>query len=122
MNGIQRLQAELKEAREQLVKEGPLNAERLTLDELLTELEKWKSVAGGNTCVSFECLCFGASSLWHQTHRENFRKIDRKPELLSRWIKEHCGSVNEDFPKQVLDVLCELKTANEALRSELAWR
>ena len=63
---------------------GPLNAERWTLDELLAELNKWKDIAGGKTCVSFECLCFGASSLWHQTHRENFRSVDRKPDALSR--------------------------------------
>lgn len=92
-----------------LAKEGPLNTERWTLDELLTELEKWKRVASGRTCVSFENLCYGASSLWHQSHRENFRKVDRKPEALSRWILQHCGSVRQDFPEQVLEVLTQLK-------------
>lgn len=99
---------------------GPLNAERLTLDELLVELNKWKKIASGRTCVSFECLCFGASSLWHQTHRENFRAVDRQPEALSRWILQNEGSVAADFPKQVLEVLKRLKSRVSELESHLA--
>ena len=92
-------------------KEGPLNAERWTLDQLLKQLERWKQIAGGSTCVSFENLCYGASSLWHQTHRENFRAIDRKPDALSEWVLEHAGSVKADFPAQVLDILKRLHKA-----------
>lgn len=84
---------------------GPLNAERWTLDQLIAELHKWKDVMSGATCVSFENLCCGASSLWHQTHRENFRKIDRKPADLSRWVLHNVGGVKQDFPAQVLSVL-----------------
>ena len=94
---------------------GPLNAERWTLDELLVELNKWKDQASGKTCVSFECLCFGASSLWHQTHRENFRAIDRKPEALSRWVLQNQGSVKQDFPLQVLELLVSLDRKNKIL-------
>jgi hypothetical protein len=96
------------------VKEGPLNSERWTLGELIAELEKWRELASGKTCVSFENLCFGASSLWHQTHRDNFRKVDRKPEALSRWILATEGHVTEDFPKQVLEVLQRLSAATSA--------
>jgi hypothetical protein len=92
-----------------LVKEGPLNAERWALDKLLEQLEQWKRIASGRTCVSFENLCFGASSLWHQTHRENFRAIDRKPDELSRWVLEHERCVMQDFPAQVLEVLERLR-------------
>lgn len=99
---------------------GPLNAERWTLDELLVELNKWKNIASGKTCVSFECLCFGASSLWHQTHRENFRAVDRKPEALSRWILQNEGSVAADFPEQVLKVLKRLRARVAELESHLA--
>ena len=88
---------------------GPLDSERCTLDELLEVLSRWKAVASGGTCVSFQNLCYGASSLWHQTHRENFRKVDRKPEALSRWVLEHAGSVHDDFPAQVLSILVSLK-------------
>ena len=84
---------------------GPISSERMTLDELLVQLEKWKTILSGQTCVSFESLCVGSSSLWHQTHRENFRKIDRKPEALSRWVLEQTGSVQDDFPAQVLGLL-----------------
>ena len=89
--------------------EGPLNADRWTLDELLTVLEKWKTIASGDTCVSFEKLCYGASSLWHQTHRDNFRAVDRKPDELSRWVLEYAKVVREDFPEQVLEILVDLK-------------
>jgi hypothetical protein len=99
---IARLKEELAAAKAQ---GGPIDAERMTLDELLEVLAKWKAVASGSTCVSFECLCFGASSLWHQTHRENFRKVDRKPKDLSRWVLKHDGSVRDDFPAQVLGIL-----------------
>ncbi len=84
---------------------GPLNSERWTLEALIEQLEKWRAIASGRTCVSFESLCFGASSLWHQTHRENFRAIDRKPEALSRWILDREKSVSSDFPQQVLTLL-----------------
>lgn len=117
---IAKLFADAPEMQKQLIKEGPLNSERWTLDELLAELAKWKSLASGRTCVSFESLCFGASSLWHQTHRENFRAVDRKPELLSRWVLESEGSVREDFPEQVLGILVRLsdkiKTDAEYIR------
>lgn len=101
-------------------KEGPLNTERWTLDALLTELEKWKQVASGKTCVSFENLCFGASSLWHQTHRDNFRKVDRKPEELSRWVLDNYGGVQDDFPKQVLEILTTLRARVSSLTTELS--
>jgi hypothetical protein len=97
---------------------GPISSERWTLDELIAELERWRSIASGKTCVSFVNLCFGSSSLWHQTHRENFRKIDNKPEALSRWVLEHERSVRNDFPAQVLDILQRLK-AEQSKESEL---
>ena len=105
-------------------KAGPLNCERMTLDELLVELNKWKEIAGGRTCVSFTCLCIGAASLWHQTHRQNFRAIDRAPEALSRWVLAHEGGVRMDFPEQVLELLVrmddELKTKDAQYRTLLA--
>lgn len=101
-------------------KEGPLNAERMTLDELLEILAKWKAVASGKTCVSFENICYGASSLWHQTHRENFRKIASRPEALSRWVLEHASCVMEDFPAQVLCILEELKQQVGSAEAERA--
>ena len=90
-------------------KGGPLNAEGWTLDELLEKLTAWKNLASGKTCVSFENLCYGASSLWHQTHRENFRKVDRKPDSLSKWVLNHEGHVDDDFPAQVLAILTRLQ-------------
>lgn len=100
---------------------GPLNAERWTLDELIVKLEEWRKIASGRTCVSFESLCYGASSLWHQTHRENFRAVDRKPEELSGWVLTQFGTVHaDDFPAQVLGILkaqqdeiARLKEANK---------
>ncbi len=97
-------------------KEGPFNTERMTLDELLELLAKWKAVASGKTCVSVENLCYGASSLWHQTHRKNFRLVDRKPEELSRWVLEYSGSVCESFPEQVLAILKQQHKAAEVAR------
>ncbi len=99
---------------------GPVSSERMTLNELIEELEKWKKIASGKTCVSFENLCYGASSLWHQTHRDNFRKIDRKPEALSRWILSHDGCVKDDFPAQVLSILEKFQVERDALAAELA--
>ena len=105
---------------------GPVSEKRITLDELLEVLAKWKAVASGKTCVSFENLSYGASSLWHQTHRENFRKVDRRPEDLSRWVLSYAGFVNDDFPEQVLGILGDLRAnrdrlgeACEAARREL---
>lgn len=95
---------------------GPISAEFWRLDELIAQLEKWKRVASGQTCVSFECLCYGASSLWHKTHRDNFRKIDRKPEELSRWVLDNANGVYDDFPKQVLGILQNQKAEIEKLR------
>ena len=92
---------------------------RMTLDELLAELNKWKEVASGKTCVSFECLCYGASSLWHQTHRENFRKVDCKPEALSKWVLDHAGVVRQDFPAQVLELLVRLQAENDRLTANV---
>lgn len=115
LDEIERLMAELTEF---TTKEGPLNAERWTLDQLLTELEKWKVVASGKTCVSFENLCYGASSLWHKIHRENFRLVDRKPEALSRWVLNHAKCVMEDFPTQVLEILTKQQSEIERLRAE----
>lgn len=100
----------------ELVQGGPISAEFWRLDELIAQLEKWKRVASGQTCVSFECLCYGASSLWHKTHRENFRKIDRKPEELSRWVLDNANGVYDDFPKQVLGILQNQKAEIEKLR------
>lgn len=98
---------------------GPISSERWTLDELITELEKWKLVASGKTCVSFENICYGASSLWHQTHRENFRAVDRKPEELSRWVLKYANFVHEDFPGQVLRILESLLAENERLKQTI---
>lgn len=103
--------------REQAEQGGPISEESITLDELLNVLAEWKAVASGRTCVSFENLSYGASSLWHQTHRENFRKIDRKPEALSRWMLDQCGSVNDDFPAQVLALLQEQQAQVAAERA-----
>lgn len=119
------LREQLAEAKRDLAeftaKEGPLNAEHCTLDELLEQLAKWKVIASGRTCVSFQNLSYGASSLWHQTHRENFRKVDRKPEALSRWVLEHCNWVKKDFPAQVLEILAkqteQLAAVHTALNS-----
>ena len=120
---IEKHEAELSELKNRLeeftAKEGPLNSESMTLDELLVVLEKWKTIASGRTCVSFVQLCYGASSLWHQTHRENFRSIDRRPEELSRFVLETYGSVMQEFPQQVLDILINLQAENTRLRSEL---
>lgn len=99
---------------------GPISSERWTLDELLAELAKWKTVASGKTCVSFENICYGASSLWHQTHRENFRAVDRKPEELSRWVLKYANCVMEDFPAQVLQMLESLAAENERLKTVAA--
>ena len=101
------------------VKEGPLNSERWTLDELLVKLNEWKAIASGKTCVSFECLCFGASYLWHQTHRDNFRKIDSKPEALSRWILDSEQGVHKDFATQVLSVLERQHAEIESLKQKV---
>lgn len=110
-----------KQLAELQAKEGPLNSERLTLDELIAKLNEFRAIAGGKTCVSFECLLMGSSSLWHQTHRSNFRKVDRNPEALSRWILEHSGSLKADFPAQVLEVLIDLKErANDPAPEETA--
>ncbi len=110
------LLSEVKSLRKQLAeftaKEGPLNAECWTLDKLLESLEKWKQIASGKTCISVENLCYGASSLWHQTHRENFRKVNRKPKALSEWVLQNYGSVRSDFPKQVLEILEKQKEYN----------
>ena len=114
MNEIEQLQKQLAELQ---VKEGPLNAERWTLDALIAKLEEWKAVASGKTCVSFENLCFGASSLWLQTHRENFRAVDMKPEALSSWILDTEGSVRNDCPAQVLEVLIRLTEETRQLRT-----
>jgi hypothetical protein len=114
------VERENKQLREQVAQGGPLNAERWTLDELLAQLEQWKGVASGQTCVSFANLCYGASSLWHQTHRENFRRIDRQPEALSRWVLEFDGSIKEDFPAQVLALLERFFTERNDLRTQLA--
>lgn len=100
-------------------KEGPLNAESWRLDELIAQLEKWRKVASGRTCVSFETLCFGASSLWHQTHRQNYRKVEERPDVLSKWVLEHENVLNADFPKQVLDLLTKLDADNKAMRDEI---
>ena len=120
---IEKHETELSELKklfdEFMVKEGPLNSESMTLDELLVVLGKWKGIASGRTCVSFVQLCYGASSLWHQTHRDNFRSIDRKPEELSRFVLETYGSVMQEFPQQVLDILINLQAENTRLRSEL---
>lgn len=97
---------------------GPISSERWTLDELLVELNRWKAVASGRTCVSFESLCYGASSLWHQTHRENFRKIDCKPDQLSRWVLKQENEVRTDFPAQVLSILERQAAELTALRKE----
>ena len=102
---LDKAQRERDELKQQVACGGPLNTERWTLDELLDELIKAKAVASGRTCVSFENLCWGSSSLWHQTHRENFRKIDRKPEELSRFVLNEFGGVQDDFAKQVLEIL-----------------
>lgn len=110
------LLSELKKVRQQLaeftVKEGPLNAERWTLGHLMEVLENWKQIASDKTCISVENLCYGASSLWHQTHRENFRKVNAKPEALSRWVLANEGSVHDDFATQVLEILEKLKEDN----------
>lgn len=126
---IQRLEAENAELKSQLVKEGPLNAEVWRLDELIAELEKWRSVTSGQTCVSFENLCYGASSLWHQTHRENYRAVDRRPKVLSQWMLENERCVKKDFPAQVLEVLtrfhaelAKYRTAIDKLRGVQRWR
>lgn len=87
---------------------GPITAEYMTLDELLSILNKWRDIASGKTSVSFANLCYGASSLWHQSHMENFRAVDRKPRELSEWILNHDGCLKDDFPAQVLDVLKRL--------------
>ena len=113
-NEIDRLQKDLADIQ---VKEGPLNAERWTLDALITKMEEWRAIASGKTCVSFENLCFGASSLWHQSHREGFRQVDRKPEALGRWILETEGSVKNDFPAQVLAVLIRLTAEIDRLQA-----
>ena len=106
-------------------KGGPISSERWTLGKLLKQLENWRTIAGEDTCVSFENLCFGASSLWHQTHRENFRKIDIKPDALSRWVLEHYGSVAEDFPAQVLAIfekqLLDNNELNKQIPEPLPW-
>lgn len=108
---------ELEAENERLKSEGgPINSERMILDELLAVLAKWKAVASGRTCVSFENLCYGASSLWHQTHRDNFRKIDRKPAELSRWVLKHAGHVLDDFPAQVLGILVSLESQFSAAK------
>lgn len=115
---LERLQAELKELN---VKEGPFNTERWTLDALIAKMEEWRAIASEKTCVSFENLCFGASSLWHQTHREAFRSVDRKPEALSRWILDTEGSVKQDFPAQVLAVLERLQIQRSSARDAARW-
>lgn len=110
------LLSELKKVRKQLAeftaKEGPLNVENWTLGHLMELLEKWKQIASDKTCISVENLCYGASSLWHQTHRENFRKVNAKPEALSRWVLMNEGSVRDDFAAQVLEILEKLKEDN----------
>lgn len=96
---------------------GPISTERWTLREFMDEMEKVKAVASDRTCVSFECFCWGASSLWHQTHRDAFRQVDRKPEALSRFVDEECGGVNAvDFPKQVLELLVKWKKELEEVK------
>jgi hypothetical protein len=110
---------------EPLPQGGPISNEYCTLDQLLDEMLAWKRVAGGNTCVSFENLCYGSASLWHQTHRENFRKVDQKPEALSRWVLTHEQSVNDDFPAQVLEILqrqqAEIATLKSAVPEPSPW-
>ncbi len=123
------LERELSEANQKLACGGPLNSERWTLREFIAEMEKIKSIASDQTCVSFECFCWGASSLWHQTHRDNFKQIDRKPEALSAFVLEELGGVNTvDFPKQVLELLQSLKAelarcrhSNAAYVKQLDW-
>lgn len=114
------LEARLAEAEEKLSCGGPLNVERWTLSEFLKEMERVKSIASDRTCVSFECFCWGASSLWHQTHRDAFRQVDRKPEELSRFVGEEMGGVNTaDFPKQVLSLLESMKSERDELRAKM---
>jgi DNA mismatch repair ATPase MutS len=52
MTEVEQLKKLEKELEELKVKEGLLNTERWTLDELIAELEKWKKMASGRTCVS----------------------------------------------------------------------
>jgi hypothetical protein len=89
----------------------------MTLGELLAYLEKAKAVASEKTCVSFECLCWGASSLWHQTHMENFRKVDRKPKELSAYVLKETGCVKDNFPSQILELLQQLKAEKKRLKN-----
>lgn len=111
--------AEAERERDELKAQGgPISEERCTLDELLEVLAKWKAVASGKTCVSFQNLCYGASSLWHQTHQANFLKVDRKPEELSRWVLQYAGFVQDSFPEQVLGILADLLETRNRLGGE----
>jgi len=112
------LQLRILELEKQVAKGGPISAEYMKLDDLLAEMEKWKAVASGQTCVSFVRICYGASSLWHQSHMKNFRKIDRKPRALSEWVLEHAGTLATKFPDQVLEILKKLSEENERLKGD----
>lgn len=114
---LQAAKEKIKELEALLVKEGPLNSEDMRLDDLLAILEQWKSVASGKTCVSFVNICYGASSLWHQTHMDNFRAVDRHPKELSEWVLNHVGHVSSfHFPEQVLEILKKLAEENARLK------
>lgn len=87
---------------------GPESSERMTLRELLDVLHGWEKIASDKTCVSFAHLCYGASSLWYQSHMSNFRKINRDQRELSEFVLNRCGSLRDDFGAQVLELLKEL--------------
>ena len=93
---------------------GPMSREWMTLGELQDELMRWSRIAGYHTCVSFAHLCYGASSLWYETHIANWRKINREQRELSEFVLTRCGKVVEDFPKQVLDLLKDLAAKADA--------
>ena len=93
---------------------GPMSRERMTLGELREELSRWSVIASDKTCVSFAHLCYGASSLWYQTHIVNWRKINREQRELSEFVLSRCGEVLEDFPRQVLDLLKDLAAKADA--------
>jgi hypothetical protein len=94
----------------------PEKCVRMKLDDLIAELEKARKVASGNTCVSFERLCWGSVSLWYQTHHENAQTAKRHPNALSEYILEKCGKVctGDDFITQVMEYVERLDAPRAA--------
>jgi hypothetical protein len=117
---------ELQEAREKLAKleGGGMSSSYMKLDDLIAWLQNAKEIASGKTCVSFDSLMWGATSLWYQTHRDNGLAAMKHPNALSAFmLKELKGGIftGPKFIEQVMVWIEErcheiemLRAANQA--------